>query len=108
MCWGIETGDGWYNIVDTLCSQIQWHIDKNLANHEDWKKFKLRQLKLKKNLAVYGFTTMVVMTLLMGWCGWPKDCPSVPVKIVGHRENRAIRHGLLPCVKIAEINNANW
>lgn len=27
MCWGIETGDGWYNIIDQLCRQIQHHID---------------------------------------------------------------------------------
>jgi hypothetical protein len=23
MCWGIECGSGWYNIIDTLCSKIQ-------------------------------------------------------------------------------------
>lgn len=27
MCWGIETGDGWYNIIDQLCRQIQHHVD---------------------------------------------------------------------------------
>lgn len=27
MCWGIETGDGWYNIIDQLCRQIQSHVD---------------------------------------------------------------------------------
>ncbi len=34
MCWGIECGDGWYNILDILCKQIQWHIDKNLKEDE--------------------------------------------------------------------------
>tara|TARA_Y100000034_G_C6884403_1_gene405860 strand:+ start:175 stop:573 length:399 start_codon:yes stop_codon:yes gene_type:complete len=34
MCWGIECGDGWYNILDMLCKQIQWHIDKNLKEDE--------------------------------------------------------------------------
>ena len=28
MCWGIEVGEGWYNIIDTLCGLIQWHIDQ--------------------------------------------------------------------------------
>ena len=23
MCWGIDCGDGWYNIIDTLCCHIQ-------------------------------------------------------------------------------------
>jgi hypothetical protein len=27
MCWGFEHGDGWYNIIDQLCSNIQSHID---------------------------------------------------------------------------------
>jgi hypothetical protein len=27
MCWGFAHGDGWYNIIDTLCANIQSHID---------------------------------------------------------------------------------
>ena len=27
MCWGIATGNGWYNIIDQLCGNIQHHID---------------------------------------------------------------------------------
>lgn len=27
MCWGFEHGDGWYNIIDCLCGNIQHHID---------------------------------------------------------------------------------
>lgn len=27
MCWGFEHGDGWYNIINALCSNIQSHID---------------------------------------------------------------------------------
>jgi hypothetical protein len=27
MCWGFECGDGWYNILDVLCSNIQDHVD---------------------------------------------------------------------------------
>ena len=35
MCWGIDTGDGWFNIIDMLCLQIQWHIAHNLNQDED-------------------------------------------------------------------------
>ena len=28
MCFGPECGDGWYNILDMLCGNIQWHIDQ--------------------------------------------------------------------------------
>ena len=34
MCWGFDCGDGWFNIIDRLCSQIQWHIDQT-AGHND-------------------------------------------------------------------------
>jgi hypothetical protein len=27
MCWGFECGNGWYNLIDTLCAAIQGHID---------------------------------------------------------------------------------
>lgn len=27
MCWGFECGDGWFNLIDGLCSTIQGHID---------------------------------------------------------------------------------
>lgn len=27
MCWGFECGDGWYNILNALCYNIQSHID---------------------------------------------------------------------------------
>lgn len=30
MCWGFSHGDGWYNIVDVACQNIQ--------NHADWKR----------------------------------------------------------------------
>jgi hypothetical protein len=27
MCWGFEHGDGWYNIIDMMCANIQHHIN---------------------------------------------------------------------------------
>lgn len=29
MCWGICCGDGWYKLIDELCSCLQFHIDRN-------------------------------------------------------------------------------
>ncbi len=31
MCWGIDTSNGWYKIIDLLCELLQWDIDHN--NH---------------------------------------------------------------------------
>lgn len=29
MCWGFECGDGWYDLLDTMCQLIQNHIDQS-------------------------------------------------------------------------------
>jgi hypothetical protein len=34
MCWGFSCGDGWYNILNLLMSNIQHHIDWNNQNFE--------------------------------------------------------------------------
>ena len=34
MCWGFECGDGWYNIINTLCANIQSHIDWRNSTQE--------------------------------------------------------------------------
>jgi hypothetical protein len=35
MCWGFEHGDGWYNIIDMMCSNIQHHIDQTRRRRHD-------------------------------------------------------------------------
>jgi hypothetical protein len=39
MCWGFDCGDGWYNILDRLCGNIQHHIDWNTRNISDAKRY---------------------------------------------------------------------
>ena len=34
MCWGFECGDGWFNIINQLCQNIQHHIDWKNKNGE--------------------------------------------------------------------------
>lgn len=29
MCWGIDTGDGWYSLLDNLCELLQGMTDNN-------------------------------------------------------------------------------
>jgi hypothetical protein len=41
MCWGFECGDGWYQILDSLCDQIQhytdWNNDNRAKGYEQYK-----------------------------------------------------------------------
>ncbi len=32
MCWGFSHADGWFNIIDQLCANIQGHIDWKAKN----------------------------------------------------------------------------
>ncbi len=34
MFWGFECGDGWYQVLDSLCANIQHHIDWSHKNHK--------------------------------------------------------------------------
>jgi len=42
MCWGIETPDDWYDVIDTLCRALTYtyttylDIDKEDARHLSW------------------------------------------------------------------------
>jgi len=31
MCWGIDCGDGWFDLIDTLCERLQFWTDRNKA-----------------------------------------------------------------------------
>ena len=34
MCWGFACDDGWYWLIDNLCSKLQWDTDKNNRDGE--------------------------------------------------------------------------
>ena len=34
MCWGFDCGDGWFNILNVLCANIQLHIDWRNSRRE--------------------------------------------------------------------------
>ena len=42
MCWGIQCGDGWYDIIDILCCEIQRYI-----NNKKIKQPEIEQIKSK-------------------------------------------------------------
>jgi hypothetical protein len=61
MCWGFECGDGWYNIVDVLCGNIQHHVDQK-------RKDRARVLKFNRALkrALAGNTRPLQMHFTFG------------------------------------------
>lgn len=47
MCWGIECGDGWYHIINNLCSAIQHHVDWKQENDPNFPQIEAVQVKEK-------------------------------------------------------------
>jgi hypothetical protein len=46
MCWGFACGDGWYWLIDKLCSNLQWDTDKN-NSHDQYPQVVASQVKEK-------------------------------------------------------------
>jgi hypothetical protein len=47
MCWGFSCGDGWFNIIDKLCANIQSHIDWKNKKEEVVSQVVVKQVKEK-------------------------------------------------------------
>ena len=47
MCWGFACGDGWFNLIDRLCANIQSHIDWKNKNEEVVSQVVVKQVKEK-------------------------------------------------------------
>lgn len=47
MCWGFECDDGWYNIIDALCANMQNHIDWREKNGHEVPQVVAEQVKEK-------------------------------------------------------------
>lgn len=53
MCWGFECGDGWYNIIDLLCSDLQWNTDNNNKDYVIKNKFLRKFIPILLKLTEY-------------------------------------------------------
>ena len=47
MCWGFSCGEGWFNIINQLCQNIQWHIDWKNKDSEVVPQVVVNQVKEK-------------------------------------------------------------
>ena len=114
MCYGICVGDGWYDILDTLCRSIQNHIDRQQKKNLDYPQVEFSQIKEKfGGLRVYTDGNDETVSALIGFaesmanrtcegCGksgktrsyrgwWATDCDSCAeqyVKKTGYTEDK--------------------
>jgi len=35
MCWGFQCDDGWYDLIDSLCDWISWHVENSPHRYPD-------------------------------------------------------------------------
>lgn len=77
MCWGFECGDGWYNLLDHLCANIQHHID--------WVE-RQREVDLK-------FNDMVRDMQSGKWDSFKEHTKGLPVSVVEERKAEILKKG---------------
>lgn len=51
MCWGFDCDDGWYKIIDLLCSNLQWNTDHNNTDYVIKNKFLRKLIPTLNNIA---------------------------------------------------------
>lgn len=62
MCWGFSHGDGWFNIIDAMCANIQGHIDwkaKSIKSAKDYNEMRRHMLEGEFALFDKEFENMV-------------------------------------------------
>jgi len=47
MCWGLDVGQGWHKLIDTLCASIQGYIDANAKHNPNIHQVEAVQVKEK-------------------------------------------------------------
>lgn len=78
MCWGFDCGDGWFDLIDTLCERLQFWTDHNKAPQvvAVQVKEKFGELRFYPNLASeeqFGMITMAeaMSARICEQCGKP-------------------------------------
>jgi hypothetical protein len=57
MCWGLEVGDGWYNLIDTLCEALTYSFTTSVQiDEEDGKRLGIEGYKFKDEPVKYYFS----------------------------------------------------
>ena len=56
MCWGFECGDGWYNIIDAACAQIENRAYNNRLNNVKFHTVVATQVKEKYGTLRFYYT----------------------------------------------------
>ena len=54
MCWGLEVGDGWYNLIDTLCEALTYTYTTSIeVDEEDGKRLGIKPYKSEVGNSYY-------------------------------------------------------
>jgi hypothetical protein len=54
MCWGLEVGDGWYNLIDTLCEALTYTYSTSVqVDEEDGKRLGIESYNFNEKSSYY-------------------------------------------------------
>ena len=81
MCWGFSHGDGWYNIIDKLCDNIQSHID--WYNRDGEKVPQLVAVQVKEKFGTLRFYTNPTTDYFRGLIAMAEAMSEVTCEVCG-------------------------
>jgi hypothetical protein len=74
MCWGFETGDGWYNIIDTLCGLLTSEYRGAKSRYE-------HLMEVGVGNVLYGTKTVTQESIDEAKAKLDEETPKVPVAV---------------------------
>ena len=77
MYWGFSCGDGWFDLIDTLCARLQFATDHNKAPQ-------VVATQVKEKWGMLCFYYWGATTNKAAWLIWPRLCRGAFAKSAGN------------------------
>jgi hypothetical protein len=80
LCWGLECGDGWFDLIERLCDSLQFHTDNN--NYPQ-----VEATQVKEKFGTLSFYTSGADEYLSGYINFAESMSATICETCGTNQN---------------------
>jgi len=80
LCWGLECGDGWFDLIERLCDSLQFHTDRN--NYPQ-----VEATQVKEKFGTLSFYTSGADEYLSGYINFAESMSATICETCGTNQN---------------------
>ena len=80
LCWGLECGDGWFDLIERLCDSLQFHTDNN--NYPQ-----VEATQVKEKFGTLSFYTSGADEYLSGYINFVESMSATICETCGTNQN---------------------